>query len=184
MDGIRLLIILTQLKHWHHSGESTVMVKRNRSRFNISRKIKSHFKGGEIRPERRSMETFHIYTPMANGEHKPDKVEIFMSFFTPGKENAIKRDDLTQKCVDAGLINADVADKDRAMRNILKRAKLDYSITNDGDGTGYYRPTKEESKRLEKNHKRERKKGISTIVGEKYNGATLEDYKHDRMVVE
>ena len=127
------------------------------------------------------METFHIYTPMANGEHKPDKIEIFMSFFTPGKENAIKRDDLTQKCVDAGLINADVADKDRAMRNILKRAKLDYSITNDGDGAGYYTPTAEETASLIRNHNRERKKGISTLTGEKYNGAMIEDCIHGRI---
>lgn len=127
------------------------------------------------------METFHIYQPEAKGKPKPDKIDIFMSFFTPGKENAIKRDDLTQKCVDAGLIGVDVIDKDRAMQNLLKRAKMDYSITNDGDGKGYYRPTKEEAARFEKNHNRERKKGISTLVGEKYNGATIEDFKHGRI---
>lgn len=127
------------------------------------------------------METFHIYQPVAKGKPKIDKIEIFMSFIPTGKDNAIKRDDLTQKCVDAGLIGTEVRDKDRAMRNLLEKAKLDYSITNDGDGKGYYRPTKEDAVRLEKNHNRERKKAISTLAGEKYNGATIEDYKHGRM---
>lgn len=128
------------------------------------------------------MERFSVYHPAAKGTSKVDKIDVFMSFFTPGKENAIKRDDLTQKCVDAGLIGADVVDKDRAMRNLLKRAKLDYSITNDGDGMGYYTPTPEETASLIRNHNRERKKGISTLVGEKYNGAMIEDCIHERIV--
>lgn len=127
------------------------------------------------------METFNIYVPMANGKVKIDKVEIFAELIPKGKDNAIKRDDLTQKCVEVGLIGGNVVDKDRAMRNLLSNAKKDYSITNDGDGSGYYRPTKEDYQRFKKNHNREKKKGISTIVSEKYNGATIEDYKHGRI---
>lgn len=132
------------------------------------------------------METFHIYPPAAKGNPKNDKVEVFISFFTPGKENAIKRADLTQKCVGAGLIGADVTDKDRAMRNLLQRAKVDYciSITNDGDGEGYYRPTKEEVMRLSRNNSRERKKALSTMYNDKVNNALAEDYKHGRVGVD
>ena len=128
------------------------------------------------------MDRFHIYVPQAKGQPKVDKIEVFMSFFIPGKENAIKRDELTQKCVAAGLIAEDTVDKDRAMRNLLKRAKMDYSITNDGDGMGYYTPTPEETASLIRNHNRERKKGISTLAGEKYNGAMIEDCIHGRIV--
>lgn len=128
------------------------------------------------------METFHIYQPIAKGKPKPDKVDIFMSFFTPGKENAIKRDDLTQKCVDAGLIGVDVVHKDRAMRNLLQRAKIDYSITNDWDGQGYYIPTPKEAVRLDKNNARIDKHAASTFRGGKVNKALSEDYKHGRIV--
>lgn len=127
------------------------------------------------------MQTFHIYQPTAHGKPKVDKIDIFMSFLGFGKENAVKREDLTSKCVEAGLIGRNAKDKDRAMRNILKRAKADYSITNDGDGVGYYRPTQKEEKQFEQNHNRECKKAVSTLAGEKYNGAAIEDYKHGRM---
>lgn len=130
------------------------------------------------------MEKFHIYQPIAKGKSKPDKIDIFMSFFTPGKENAIKRGDLTQKCVDAGLIGVDVIDKDRAMRKILNRAKVDYKfcITNDGKGDGYYIPTPEEAVRLARNNRREDKKAISTFRSTKVNKALAEDFKHGRIV--
>lgn len=127
------------------------------------------------------MERFYVYHPAPKGIPKVDKVEIFMSFFIPGKENAIKRDDLIQKCVEAGLIGNDVVDKDRAMRNILKKAKLDYSITNDGDGKGYYIPSKKDRRNLDKNNKREDKKAISTFKGNKVNKAIAEDYRVGRL---
>lgn len=85
------------------------------------------------------METDYIYVPKSKGNRKPDKVEVFIGLFTPGKEHAIKRDELTQRCVGAGLINPNAVDKDRVMRKLLTRAKVDYNIkiTNDGDGEGY-----------------------------------------------
>lgn len=120
-------------------------------------------------PERRRMETDYIYVPKAKGTRKTDKVEIFIGLFTPGKENAIKRDELTRRCVDAGLINPDAVDKDRLMRKLLARAKVDYNIkiTNDGDGEGYYLPTLKESMQLARNNKG--------------NKALSEDYKAGRL---
>ena len=129
------------------------------------------------------METFFVDVPKANGTSKPDKVEIFIGLFTPGKENAIKRNDLTQKCVEAGLINPDAVDKDRVMRKLLERAKLDYNIkiTNDGDGEGYYIPTPKESMQLARNNKREDKKAVSIFRNNKGNKALSEDYKAGRL---
>lgn len=127
------------------------------------------------------METFHVYVP--KGKSKPDKIEILVGLFTPGKENAIKRNELTQKCVEAGLIRPTVKDKDRAMRNLLRRAKIDYSIkiTNDAKGEGYYIPTQKESIQLAKNNNREDKKARSIFYGNKGNKALSEDYKAGRL---
>jgi hypothetical protein len=129
------------------------------------------------------MNTFYIYQPVAKGKSLPDKIDVFIGLFTPGKENAIKRDELTQRCVGAGLIGNDVKDKDRAMRNLLARAKVDYNvqITNDGDGEGYYIPTFKESVQLARNNKREDKKAISTLKGNKGNKALYDDYQHGRI---
>lgn len=131
------------------------------------------------------MNTFYINQPVAKGKGLPDKIDVFVGLFTPGKENAIKRDELTQRCVGAGLIGIDVKDKDRAMRNLLARVKVDYNvqITNDGDGAGYYIPTFKESVQLARNNKREDKKAISTLKGNKGNKALYDDYQHGRLGV-
>ena len=69
------------------------------------------------------------------------------------------------------------------MRMLLNRARVDYSIsiTNDGDGKGYYRPTKADLKLLSKNNKTSKKKAISSFVGNKVNVAMEDDFKHGRM---
>lgn len=130
------------------------------------------------------MGSFYINKPVAKGSHIPDKVDVFIGLFTPGKENAIKREELTQRCVGAGLIGSDVKDKDRAMRNLIAVVKRDYNvkITNDGDGEGYYIPTSKESVQLARNIKREDKKAISTFRNNKGNKALYEDYKCGRVV--
>lgn len=129
------------------------------------------------------METFTIYKPVAKGSSKPDKIDIFIGFFTPGKENAIKRDELTQRCVTSGLIAEKSKDKDRAMRNLIARVKVDYNIqiTNDGDGVGYYMPTQKESLQLARNNNRIKKHALSTLKNNKGNNALSEDYKHGRL---
>lgn len=129
------------------------------------------------------MQSFYINKPIANGSHVPDKIDTFIGLFTPGKENAIKRDELTQRCVGAGLIGNDVKDKDRAMRNLIARVKVDYNvrITNDGDGEGYYIPTLKESVQLARNNKREDKRAITTFKNNRGNKALSEDYQHGRI---
>ena len=129
------------------------------------------------------METFYIYTPKATGNRSPDKIEILVSFIKYGKENAIKRAELTKKCVEAGIISSkDEDNQDRAMRRLLNRARVDYniSITNDGDGKGYYRPTKSDIKLLSRNNNTSKKKAISSFIGNKVNVAMEDDFRHGR----
>lgn len=131
------------------------------------------------------MERFYINQPVAKGMPKVDKIDIFISFFTPGKENAIERRKLVEMCVNAGLIkySEDWGNMDRAMRKLIARVKVDYNmqITNDGDGEGYYIPTMKESVQLARNNKREDKRAVTTFRNNKSNKALAEDYKHGRM---
>ena len=129
------------------------------------------------------METYFINTPRAKGIKRPDKLEVFISLLGHGKENAIKRSDLVERCVGAGLIGKDAKDKDRAMRNLIARAKMDFNIkiTNDGKGEGYYIPTFRDSIQLAKNNKREDRKAVSIFAGNKGNKALAEDYKNERI---
>lgn len=129
------------------------------------------------------METYFINNPRAKGIKRPDKLEIFISLLGHGKENAIKRSDLVERCVGAGLIDKDTKDKDRSMRKLIARAKIDFNIqiTNDGKGEGYYIPTFRESIQLAKNNKREDKKAVSIFRNNKGNKALSEDYKAERI---
>lgn len=125
------------------------------------------------------MNTFYIYQKAANGSREPE-VSI-VDLIPIGKENAIKREELIVKCVYVGLIAETIVDKDRKMRNLIAKAKLDYSITNDGDGAGYYRPTREEQKQLSRNNKREDRRAIATFRGTKVSKALEADYKAGRL---
>ena len=129
------------------------------------------------------METYFINTPRAKGIKRPDKLEVFISLLGHGKENAIKRSDLVERCVGAGLIDVDTKDKDRSMRKLMARAKIDFNIqiTNDGKGEGYYIPTYRESIQLAKNNKREDRKAVSIFAGNKGNKALAEDYRNERI---
>lgn len=129
------------------------------------------------------VETYTMWVPLTKGTKKVDKIEVFAELIPKGKENAIKRSDLVDKCIEAGLIKADSArdNQDRVMRRLLQRAKMDYSITNNGDGSGYYRPSKEDYQNLRKNNNRENKKAISTLGGLKTNKAIAEDYRVGRL---
>lgn len=127
------------------------------------------------------METFQIYTPVAKGKPKMDKIEAFANLLGFGSENAIKRPDLVVKCVEAGLISPDAVDKDRAMRNLLEKVRREYVILNDGAGQGYYRPTQKELVSLARSNKRENSRAIKVFSSTKKAKALEEDYKHGRL---
>ncbi len=64
-----------------------------------------------------------------------------------GKENAIKREQLTRLCFQYGLI-ADVKDKDRAMRDLIGEARMEHPIINMSHGDGYYQPRKDSKEEM------------------------------------
>ena len=108
-------------------------------------------------PERRGMETFTIYTPKIN--HEVKEVITIADIIPEGRENAISRAMLTAKCVRYELIDKKTKDKDRAMRNLVNKARIDWTILNLSDGDGYYRPTHEDLLELRRYIRQEENRG-------------------------
>lgn len=99
-----------------------------------------------------------------------------------GKENAIKREQLTRLCFQYGLI-ADVKDKDRAMRELIGEARKEHSIINMSHGDGYYQPrkdSKEEMAELNAFIRQEERRGINSIRRVGVAKATYEDFIRGR----
>lgn len=97
-----------------------------------------------------------------------------------GKENAISRSDLVSECISAGLIN-EGSGADRAMRHLLEKARFDYAISNNQDGKGYYRPTKEDYDDLRRDIAREDKRARTIFATNKVKRALLEDFRTGRI---
>lgn len=99
-----------------------------------------------------------------------------------GKENAIKREQLTRLCFQYGLI-ADVKDKDRAMRDLIGEARMEHPIINMSRGDGYYQPrtdSKEEMSELNAFIQQEERRGINSIRRVGVAKATYEDFIRGR----
>lgn len=98
-----------------------------------------------------------IYTPKTNP--KPPKITI-ADLIPIGRENAIKREDLTILCVKHELINKH---SDRMMRSLIEKARIDYTILNLSDGNGYYRLSHEDTLDLQRYIRQEENRGKSTF---------------------
>ena len=99
-----------------------------------------------------------------------------------GKENAIKREQLTRLCFQYGLI-ADVKDKDRAMRDLIGEARMEHPIINMSHGDGYYQPrtdSKEEMAELNAFIRQEERRVINSIRRVGVAKATYEDFIRGR----
>lgn len=99
-----------------------------------------------------------------------------------GKENAIKREQLTRRCFQYGLI-ADVNDKDRAMRDLIGEARMEHPIINMSHGDGYYQPrkdSKEEMAELNAFIRQEERRGINSIRRVGVAKAIYEDFIRGR----
>ena len=127
------------------------------------------------------MHTFYMNVPKANGTKKIDKIEVFTNLLGFSKEEAIKREDLVERCVGAGIIGKDLKDKDRAMRRLLEKARREYVILNDGRGGGYYRPTPKELVALARSNKRENSRAVNVFASTKKSKALEEDLIHGRI---
>ena len=73
------------------------------------------------------METFYIDTKRV--ERSPTQISI-VDLIPVGRENAISRNSLIEKCVVFGLIDRTKSDKDREMRRLVQKARNDYTILN------------------------------------------------------
>lgn len=127
------------------------------------------------------MQTFYMNVPKANGTKKIDKIEVFANLLGFGKDEAIKREDLVERCVGAGIIGKDLKDKDRSMRILLEKARREYVILNDGRGGGYYRPTPKELVALARSNKRENSRAVNVFASTKKAKALEEDLIHGRI---
>ena len=124
------------------------------------------------------MDKFIIYIPKPENKFD-DLVEKFMKFIPYGEENAIDRTVLTRVCVCHGLIDEHTKDKDRAMRSLLQKAKIDYAICN--TGKGYFRPTKEDVLALKRCITKEKSRVQSTCFSINTMEKLYEDFRSERI---
>lgn len=126
------------------------------------------------------MERFSIYQKKASGNIG---TQINIAVLIPqGRDNTIDRFELTRKCIDAGLIRDCGNDEsnDRSMRKLLRIARRDYVILNRSGG-GYYRPTKDELKELQKYIRQEESRAKAVFANLKMAKALYEDLKAGRL---
>lgn len=121
-----------------------------------------------------------VYVPKANPKEKEkDIVDIFIGLIPFGEENAINRKVLTQTCITIGLVDKEHKDADRAMRDIMHKAKIDYAICN--NGKGYFRPLPKDVHILKICLEKERSRMISINSSFKTLERLYEDYIHGRV---
>ena len=115
---------------------------------------------------------------MAAGNNNP---QINIAMLIPqGRDNFISRFELTKQCLEKGLIDSNSHDSDRSMRKLLEIARRDYVILNRSGG-GYYRPTKDELKELQKYIRQEENRAKAVFANLKMAKALYEDLKAGRM---
>lgn len=98
-----------------------------------------------------------------------------------GRDNAISRTNLAAKCLRCHLVDLNVKDVDRAVRDLIKLARLDYAILYKTKFGGYYRPTKENYAELRKYIKAEESRAHSILGSLKTAKALYEDMKYSRL---
>ncbi len=125
------------------------------------------------------MYRFTTYTKKKNVESKPT-ISI-VDLMPVGRENAISRRMLVSKCVSVGLIDKSISDKDRAMRKMLEKARLDHTILNISDGNGYYRVSREDLQDLQRYIRQEDNMARAAFRNHTLAKKLYEDYKVGRI---
>lgn len=124
------------------------------------------------------MERFFMYVPQGNGKEEEHSIA---DLIPTGRESAIKRSTLTQLCVEHGLIDAKSKDKDRVMRELVKKARRDYVILNLSDGNGYYKVSKNDIQDLQRYIRQRESRIKSEFRDLPLAKALYEDYIHGRL---
>lgn len=125
------------------------------------------------------MYRFNTYTKKASAKIK--HTLSIADLIPVGRENAISRKLLADKCVSAGLIDKNISDKDRAMRRLLEKARLDYTILNISDGNGYYRVSREDLQDLQRYIRQEDNRAKAAFRNHALTKKLYEDYKAGRI---
>lgn len=128
------------------------------------------------------MKRFEVYMPKA--APTPPAITI-IDLIPVGRDNAISRDYLVTLCVQKGLVDQKLRpeSRDRAMRRLLEKERLDYTILNLSDGEGYYRPSRDDLQDLQRYIRQEENRAKSTFRNISNAKALYEDYKHGRIEV-
>lgn len=124
------------------------------------------------------MKTFGLYQKKATGN--PPATTI-ADLIPVGRDNAISRKVLAQLCVQHGLIDDSIKDKDRAMRILIQKDRRDYVILNLSTGEGYYRVSREDMQDLQRYIRQEENRAKASFRNVQLAKALYEDYKHDRV---
>ena len=123
------------------------------------------------------MESFCTY-------HEPSTAKqiITVADLIPiGRDNAISRKALVSLCEAHGLIDNLIRDKDRAMRKLIEKDRIDHVILNLSTGEGYYRVSQDDMQDLQRYIRQEEKRAKAAFKNIKMAKALYEDYKHGRM---
>lgn len=126
------------------------------------------------------MEHFAVYTPKATPT--PPAITI-IDLIPVGRDNAISRDYLVTLCVQKGLVDQKLRpeSRDRAMRRLLEKARLDYTVLNLSRGEVYYRPSRDDLQDLQRYIRQEENRAKSTFRNISNAKALYEDYKRGRL---
>lgn len=124
------------------------------------------------------MDKFSVYVPKT-GKTPKDSITV-VDLIPIGRDNAIPRNILVAKCVSYGLVN-NGKDKDRKTRDLINKARRDYTILNLSNGVGYYRPSMDDLQDLQKYIKQEQKRGKAIFKNIKMASALYKDYLHSRL---
>lgn len=103
-------------------------------------------------------------------------INLFISLIPIGKENAIKRQDLVDKCIQLNLIE-DTSGADRAMRHLLNKARESTVILNLSNGKGYFIPTPEDADVLKAYIAQEDSRAKSSFRNHTLARKLYEDYR-------
>ncbi|MBE5867957.1 MAG: hypothetical protein E7293_03235 [Lachnospiraceae bacterium] len=129
------------------------------------------------------MQRFYVYVPKGNGQ-SVDPHPI-VNLIPVGRNNAISRKELLDACVTAGLVNSNKSD--RAMRDLIKKARMDFVILNLSNGKGYYRldsgikASLEEIQDLQRYIRQEESRAKATFKNISMAKKLYEDYMAERI---
>lgn len=98
------------------------------------------------------------------------------SLIPMGKRNAIKREELLYRCKMYGL-----ATNDRAMRKLIEDARKESCILNLQNGSGYFRPTKDDLPELRHYIAQEKDRSMAILHNLKMARNVLEDMEVGRI---